>query len=99
MRYLLLIAALLAVSPVQAASCPTGYVEVETYVREGASLRLHNLDQGAFIDVDGAKCPITQVVEDDMSVVTVSCNGTEYPVIFDNGAAEFAGKIYQRKCP
>lgn len=95
----MLTALMAAVSSPTLAACENGNVDVLTFVRDGAVFTVHGSDENAYVDLDGSKCPVTQWVEDDMSVALVSCDGTEYPIVIDNGAAEFAGKIYQRKCP
>lgn len=102
MRKILMLTALMAAfsSPTLAA-CPDGYFPERHYVRGDTTLTLFDRADAAISISDSAgtlTCTLDWV-EEDMSVGLTTCNGTESTVVFDNGAAEFAGKIYQRKCP
>lgn len=102
MRNLLMLTALMAgFTSSSLAACPDGYSPERHYVRGDTTLTLFDRDDAAISISDAAgtlTCSLDWV-ETDMSVGLTTCNGTESPIVFDNGAAEFAGKIYQRKCP
>lgn len=105
MRYAFLAAAF-ALLPVAAfAACPSDYSPEMAFARGNSLVVLVNAGELESALAFGEKgkgvsdtCPI-RWVEPDMSFGVVTCNGTDLDLVFDNGAVEFAGKIYQRQCP